>query len=496
MAIGESSRSTRAIAEVDYAFVAELQVNTSFSVLHSKIEIEKALLLSLLELTEREAVGSIKNKHLQKHEDKKLTKPRKSHDFYELIAVMVIFVLVNSITYLNQERISYNSGQGWDGVTYFKIAEQLSQGQWPHAEAPFVYRIGTPALAALLPIDNLLDSFLLVNLLANTATACLLIILLRMYLSDWKIRFILIAMFMLQWHAPFRFVFFYPAYVDPIFFTFSIASLILLTKLKRKYSTVNLVALSIVISIGVIFREVILLFAFSVPFITNPLNVKIFQWRGIIKKIEKFRFVLLLPLLLGILGLAFMRLLGSQTNNYSFVYTAGSWAWDRSLFSYLLSWFIAFGPILTILIYNIKNALAYLMREQYLFVLLVGYAVLGWIGGSDTERLIYWSMPVVYILIGQAIYNMRKLLFSVPLMLTLFGLQTISQRVFWNIPDYPNNFSHKLPILTPIGEQFPYMDLMAFHGNRMIGLISFLQYCFCFIVLWIWFYNRSLHLKR
>lgn len=116
------------------------------------------------------------------------------------------------------------------------------------------------------------------------------------------------------------------------------------------------------------------------------------------------------------------------------------------------------------------------MRSQFLFILLLGYAVLAWVGGSDTERIVYWSMPVVYILIGKAIHNKAVLLRYIPFILILSCLPVISQRILWVIPDYPNKFPHKLPLLTPMGEEFLMLDLYPYHGNNLVELASLLQY--------------------
>ncbi len=415
--------------------------------------------------------------------------------FYEQILVITIFVIVSILSYLHQERISHNSGKGWDGVEYYSMAEQFSHGQLPHAGAPFVYRIGTPFLASLVPTDRLLDAFWFVNLLANAVTVLLLFVFLRMHLSNWRIRVILLALFMLQWHGPVRFVFYYPAYTDPFSFSFLLAALILVTKLKEEFTLTRSLALGIVIFIGTLFREVVFLVAVTVPFIANPIDARIFQWEGLKDKLKALGIGHFLPLLFGLSGIMLTHLIATKTNDYSFARTVYEWAYEKPFLTYVQSWLIAFGPVLAILLYDIKDCWAFLMRQQHLFVLLLGCAVLAWIGGTDTERILYWSMPVVYVLIGKAMHDKSTVLLSLPFIVVLSVLQAISQRIFWAIPDFPNPFPHKLPFLTPWGESFPSLDLYAYHGERLIEAVSLLQYLLCLGCLLLWMHNRSVRIK-
>ena len=127
-----------------------------------------------------------------------------------------------------------------------------------------------------------------------------------------------------------------------------------------------------------------------------------------------------------------------------------------------------------------------------MLVYLFGVAVLGWIGGSDTERFLFWAMPVVYLLIGKSIEDHLQLLKSFPLIVILVLSQLISQRLFWSIPEYPNDFSTPIPILTVLTSRAQYLDLWSHtDGNRLIQSISFWEYTLlCIVLLW-WLSYRS-----
>ena len=421
-----------------------------------------------------------------------LKQPRDYHHTYELLLAVGVFILVNIASFLCQDRITYNSGRGWDGVVYYNIAEQFSRGQLPDADAPFVYRIGTPFLASLIARGDLLAAFWLINVLANAVTVFLLWVFFRMHLRDWRIRIALLVLFMTQWHGPIRFVYLYPAYVDPFFFVFLIAGLILVTKLKSSVSVGSIVALVALMFIGVTFREAVLMVALTVPFIVNPITTDLLQWKQMKQNFTSVRVSFLLPAVAGICGLVVTHLLATQANNYSFLRTAHWWAYGKPLPGYILAWFIAFGPVLAVTLYDIRGCWTFLMRQQHLLIFILGFSVLAWVGGSDTDRILYWSMPVVYVLTGKAIERQHALLRSVPILATLTILQAISQRMFWATPDFPNPFSHKVPFLTHIGRECPMLDLYSYHAHQLVQSVSLLQYALCTIVILLCLYNRSI----
>ena len=61
-----------------------------------------------------------------------------------------------------------------------------------------------------------------------------------------------------------------------------------------------------------------------------------------------------------------------------------------------------------------------------------------------------------------AIESKPRLLASPALVALLAATQLISQRAFWTIPDFPTNYAHRWPLLTPLSSRVPYFDLYAF----------------------------------
>jgi len=70
------------------------------------------------------------------------------YHFWEFGTLLFAFVILNILGAKFQKQISYNEGKGWEGVAYYQVAGQFAKGQPIAAEAPMVYRIGTPFLVS------------------------------------------------------------------------------------------------------------------------------------------------------------------------------------------------------------------------------------------------------------------------------------------------------------------------------------------------------------
>ncbi len=171
-----------------------------------------------------------------------------------------------------------------------------------------------------------------------------------------------------------------------------------------------------------------------------------------------------------------VRLVSTQDNPYSFFRIAAYWAYNKPLLTYIHAWFVGYGLILIVLLYKWRYVLRFLAEHQYLFIYIIGFSVMAWIGGSDTERILYWSMPAIYLLVGKTIEDNPEILGSRLFLGVLFGTQILSQRVFWSLPDYPNSYTTPFPILTILSNQFQYLDLYSYHGNGGIQAISLAEY--------------------
>ena len=142
----------------------------------------------------------------------------RNHNIIEVFIIVVMLIAVNLLGTVFQEQITHLDGKGIDGAHYYEMAAQLAEGDIPEEKAPFVTRIGTSLLVALLFDDDLMLGFKVVNIIAAVLATALLYVWFRLFIGSWRIRLLLVLMFITQWHAPVRNIHFFPVYTDPWLF--------------------------------------------------------------------------------------------------------------------------------------------------------------------------------------------------------------------------------------------------------------------------------------
>ena len=407
--------------------------------------------------------------------------------WWEVAVLAVAFLLVNLAGARWQKQLSFENRQGWEGATYLAVAKQFAAGQVPVAdEAPMVFRVGTPFLAALVHRAAGLDffaSFKVVNGTANVLILGLLVAWLRRFLADWKVRTALVLAFLLQWDTPVRWMYFFPPHTDPWMWVFLLAGMLAVEGCRERPTAGRIARVTALTVVGVCFREVVLIVALALPFAGNPIRGGELRgrWREVLPR--------LVALPAGLLTMAALRHVARDTGGFAFAWTAAHWLYTKPWPTYLQSWFLAFGPMLWLAILLERRTGAFLAARQHLAVYLVAFALLGDIGGSDTERLLFWTMPVVYVLIGRALEGATL---PVWLLVVLAGAQLIASRaVFWPIPDFPSDAVHVWPIFTPFGRDVPFMDLFSISEERPKSLASLSEFLAFGAALGGWFVWRG-----
>jgi len=413
---------------------------------------------------------------------------------------VLIVALTSWLAWTRQEPISLNGGRGWDGVEYARVAEQLAAGKRPRAEAPFVYRVGAPALAAWLSPGDPLRGFRLVGGVAAALAPLLLFAWLGRFGLRSSTRLLAAALFATQWHAPLRLTPFYPAHADPLMWPLWLGGLLLLERSRRamagpspRLSPGLLAAWCAGALAATPCREALLLPALALPFVTSPLLLAWAPraaWASFARQRRHAR--LALPALAGLLAFALVRAWVEPTNSYGFLKTALVWAWTKSDPAFLHGLAQAVGPaVLALLLLGWREAGAFLARRQELMVLLVGVLAAGWLGGSDTERLLYWGAPVFLLLAGQALERLGETGAlrggSAAAFLAFLALaQALSQRMWWTIPDHPGTEDLAWPLLTPLSDAGRYLDLWSQHARPEVAVLSLAQYVVVVGAAWWW----------
>jgi hypothetical protein len=348
-----------------------------------------------------------------------------------LFEVVVLAILFAATAWTAARMQQVTVTRYWDGDEYYAMTEQIAARQVPHAAAPYVYRLGTPWLVARLWPGDIVTGFRTVNLTAAAATALLLLLWLRRFVAQRWARLIVAALFIVEWHGPARFVFYYPVYVDPLAFPFLVGGLILIDAIRARGSEGGhrlLPAMTALCVFGTLCREVMVVVPLALLFVGNPIH------RGTGATLRMADWKLWVPLAATALTLAATRLLTRPRVAFAVVGTALFHIRDKPLYTWVLAWFMTFGPILALAFYNWREVLSTFAQRQYLAVYTLLFAALAYVGGHDTERYLFWTMPVIYLLIAQALVTHRQALANTYLVAVLVVAQAVSARVFWGIP--------------------------------------------------------------
>jgi hypothetical protein len=408
----------------------------------------------------------------------------------EVLAALAVFAVVALASWAAQKTISLNEGKGWDGIEYYAMAEQIAASRPLEARAPQVYRPGVPLLVALLPGGISVRKFEVVNLFAAGLAVALFVVWLRLLVGNWWVRALLVLLLVTMWHWWARYVFFHPVHADAWFVVCLLAGLIVVHMLGRDRTEVGLIAaLSAITFAGVLFREAALVLPAAL------------LAREVVRPRARRMAVDLVPLAAGAAAGWHVRWAGGpfaahQSHPYDFVDVAVIWLYQKPFPTYVHAWFIAFGPVLVLALFFARDVLRFLARYPYMSVVLGAIAVAGWLGGTDTERLLYWSFPVVYAALGVAIERNARVLTSVPLIAVLAAAQGIGQRLFWTLPDYPGDFPRAPMLLTPLGSTFPHLDLYSWHPPREVSAVSLAQYLALALLLAGWLAYRRAKVSR
>jgi hypothetical protein len=317
--------------------------------------------------------------------------------------------------------------------------------------------------------------------------------------SDWRIRCLLTLLFLTQWLGPFRLLSFYPASVDNTQYVFLLLGLIGL-QVARTREVLGAVWVGAVVLVGTFFRETIALLGIGMLFVGNPI-----RFTGLTRNLADGRFASIwrmpkplhvVPLVVAMCALVCTHVMVQRVDApYSFLQTVAHYVYDKPVLTYVHAMFIVFGPAIVLVLFNWRRSWAFLEQNQSFLAFSVATCALAYVGGNDTERYLWMALPIVYILIGHAIADNPVVLRSRPLILLLCATQLIAQRMFWTIPDYPNDYRTPLPVLTVLSSKFQYLDLFSFQSARPIAAVALIEYLLLTAVLLVWLNHRARRLS-
>ena len=277
---------------------------------------------------------------------------------------------------------------------------------------------------------------------------------------------------------------------------FLLAGLLAVERYREEPSAGRMLLVAGLGAAGVAFREVVLVVPAAFLFVRDPVRgLATRPWLLTLFEVPRNAWREAGPLVAAVAALLAVRAVARQTNDYSFAATAAYYVYNKPWLVYLQSVFTAFGPVVWFPILYWRQARAFLAGRQHLACYLGAFAVLALIGGTDTERLLYWSMPVVYVLIGRTLEEQRAdLLRPWWLPAGFIVLQLVASRaVFWPIPDHPSPYGNVLPVFTPFSRHVPFMELYSFFQSHPVQLASLAAYLGvgALLALWLGWKHRA-----
>ena len=361
----------------------------------------------------------------------------------------------------------------WDSDEYFLMAQQLAAGETVTAAAPYAYRKLAPWLVAQCCPTDIQFGFLLLNLGAGAVLAVLLMVWLRGFVASAGIRLLMVAAFAWQWHAPLRFAFYYPVYVDPLFQAFLLGALIAGERLVERTTVAAAARYAALVAAGTLARETMLVLpvcALMGAVVGRRAGARRLLWPA-------------LALAAGVLAFLAARINTDPRGGYRFIDAIALHLANKPVESLALVWFIAFGPMLAVVAYDWRATVAFLLRRVDLALLPLACIVLSYIGGHDTERYLFWAMPVVYLLIAQSLERHLPVVSTPVIAGVLVAAQLVSQRVPWPVPD-PGS------AVTPLSDAAGFADRLFAIANRVFVIDDFHWN------LWSNFGSRPFHLVQ
>ena len=335
-----------------------------------------------------------------------------------------------------------------DGDEYFFAAEQMAAHQTIRAETPYLYRIALPWLVAHTFPQRIEFGFRLYNTIAAFAGPMLLLAWLRRFGVRAEIAALTSVLYIADWIGPARFLYYYPIYVDPPFIALCMWGLLIVDGLRRRFSWPRTIGLAVLCALGGAVRETMLL----VPIAFLFANVTFDRQPGEQARIPRIARVL--PLAATALVVALCHLIPAEPRRQLSALENAFYLFnEKPLFTLPLAFFMTFGPVLAIVLYDWRRVRDLVMKHFYLVVFFGGCFAGGYVGGHETERYLIWASPVVFLLIAQALERHgAALVRSAWMFVALVGAQALGEHVFFGIPD-PSFSVAEWSSLTTVGQK-------------------------------------------
>ena len=322
----------------------------------------------------------------------------------EVVIVATVFAAISITAALTQpmERVFA------DAQIYQSVAEQFYLSQVPiHTQIPGGSRIATPWLVAKLRptvsrvmpglthyVDQAagldgLASFMPINVAGSFAATILLLLYLRHFIDNPMVRIILVVAWAMMWHAPVRWVYFYPVNIDALSLASLFGGLLIIETWRDRSPLIAAALLAPVVFVGTLAKETMVL----VPIAFGVAQVVAFARE---RRVERLVAAAIPTLAFG-LALLFVRSMLVPAPGHQKWIEIDYILQNKPIWTWVLAWFFTFSPpVIILIVAGWRDVWAFLWSRWDLSVYLVAVAVLGYFAGtgSDTERLLILATPV------------------------------------------------------------------------------------------------------
>jgi hypothetical protein len=398
---------------------------------------------------------------------------------YILILTILIASSVATFLYFSttQGPLTHRGGMGWDGEHYYKIAEQFIAGDDIVGEGPLVYRIGTPAVVALVVgfgiVDDIKDSFFLVNSAFSYANIFLVFFILTRFLNPW-VALVGAILFPLHWASVARYTFFTPLWTDPAGLFFVYLGIAVITAIPNRRGLLS-VLLSMITFAGIFFREFVMLV--PVLFLLTqfpPTRILSAVRSGPWGELLKVAPIVLMPLVAGLFASVLIQFVSEAVNSHRLWKTALFMLWINSPQYFLYTIFTTVGIAAIFPVLQGRFLLDYLKGRPLIFIALSILLLATFLGGDNNEKYLAWAFPFLYIVIVQTMRKEAVPPWAFPLVLVFYLIFVC--RLAWPIPDYDNVVVSPPPLFTYLSAEFRLLDLFVIHSEKLSSGKIFFQY--------------------
>jgi hypothetical protein len=328
----------------------------------------------------------------------------------KVLCLAGLFVLVSvqlAIYARYQPQIAMGNGRGDDGVFYGLMAEQAAQGRPLQADAPFVYRIGTPWLVGQLSRWTPLsvdEAFRAVNLVGYFVLILLLYLLALRFCSPPYAAFVCL-LYSLPFYGYARVIFFYPVHVDTLWYILVLGALLLML---RSHCGPGTLALLVLLSVlATLVRETGIVIPLIFLLSRDPFR-RLFAGPPAGDSTRRLELMGGLAMLAGsLLAIGLTHLVVEPTGAYTFLAAASESVRLNAVWHVVVAFYLGCGgALLGVFLIQLRPTGLFFRTHPELSAFAALFFLLAFVGGVDTVRFFSWAAPALLIAIAVGVESL------------------------------------------------------------------------------------------